>query len=434
MKQKFKKIFTSRVSLILIFVLAFIVRIVNLSSVPNGFSINEIKIGIFFESLIANYPKNLLFVRLPFFVLGLISIYLCYKLFVRIFSEKQALIGILFLAILPWHIYLSRVGSLGIVIFVLTLLLIILLVRQFDIYKLGIALIIFSFLVFLYSVLADLKEVAIQVNDERLLASMSEWRDLSFLTNKLTVSFRNNISDIFQHLDFGNYFFLGQPRLRLGVEEIRKAYLFMIPLLFLGIFKTSKKNLVFLAGLACISISSVLLLNLNGPSENVLFMVPLITLASKGLMAISSFKRKYVFNVFIFLMVFESFFFLNRYHQGLDESRHSPYKPLYQKMVSEVESSDSIYERVLVNDRIKNSELAFRYLYQGDLSKFDFISFKINTEGDKDTLYVDFLPGDPNPSEQLYSKDGSYPSFLNLLEDFVDNKTRDRVVIYEYRK
>lgn len=49
-------------------------------------------------------------VRMPQMITACVSLYIFYRLFSRIFNQKQALIGLLILAISPWHIMMARWG------------------------------------------------------------------------------------------------------------------------------------------------------------------------------------------------------------------------------------------------------------------------------------------------------------------------------------
>lgn len=130
--------------LILIFIFAFLLRIINLTEDPNGFFCDEASIGynaysiwktgkdeyntvmpLFFRSF-GDY-KNPVFiyssapvvgilglsefsVRLTSVIYGLLAIYAIYLLATRLFNPSVGLISAFLLVISPWHIHFSRIG------------------------------------------------------------------------------------------------------------------------------------------------------------------------------------------------------------------------------------------------------------------------------------------------------------------------------------
>ncbi len=134
----------TRIFLILILVLAFILRFYQLSSIPPALYWDEVSIGynawsilqtgadeygrkfpIFFESFqeyklpgyiysaiptIAVFGLNELGVRIPSVLFGLLSILSIYLFVSEIFNRKTALICAFFLAVCPWQILFSRAG------------------------------------------------------------------------------------------------------------------------------------------------------------------------------------------------------------------------------------------------------------------------------------------------------------------------------------
>lgn len=128
--------------IILIFIFAFLIRIINLQNNPNGFFCDEASIGynaysilttgkdehgsrfpLFFQAFgeyknpimiysmvpfIKIFGLNIFSVRLPAIIYGLLSILALYLLLNLIFDINTALWGAFILSLMPWHFHFSR--------------------------------------------------------------------------------------------------------------------------------------------------------------------------------------------------------------------------------------------------------------------------------------------------------------------------------------
>jgi len=153
--------------------------------------------------------------------------------------------------------------------------------------------------------------------------------------------------------------------------------------------------------------------------------IPLVIYSSAGLLKI--YNKKYIKHVFLIFIIFESLFYFKHYFNNVGMDRI--YKNYYDDIPRIVSESKSDNETVLVNDRIIGARNIFTY-FNKDLENYEFRSFDIRKEHDFNTLYVDFLPGAPSPSEPLYNN----PRFVDLVHEFTDTSSNEKIFIYRYQE
>src|SRR3989344_7710955 len=203
------------VLLITLGLVAFILRFYRLGSIPWGISAEAATFGLSMANYFGNQILNPLFVRLPFAILGGFSIFLLYFLVRRLTGNfKLSYLTSLLLAITPWHIHESRIFSSGIL--VTFILLFVALIFSNQLKSHGKLLISFfltlSLLLVILSIVKTFPKVGERVDIERQLAGKVTTPTVSkIFSNKLVVSYRKNISLLYEHLDFGVYFFGGHP-------------------------------------------------------------------------------------------------------------------------------------------------------------------------------------------------------------------------------
>ncbi len=390
-------------------------RFWNLGNIPLGLSLDEIELSLLL-------PTPFL-IRLPFALMGILSIYLFYRLVRKVFNDdKIALISTLILGVIPWHVTESRIMSWGIILLLIGEILALFLFRfvnkKNNIY-LGIILL-------LVCVIVPVSGLAIKVNDERLVVVNNSPKVLSrIFINKLTENFRLREETLFTNLDFGNYFFAGHPRERGGIEETQKLLLFTLPFIVLGLFKLGKDKSQFLFSWIIISLFVLTFFNLQG-SQTLILIFPFVVLAAIGIV---NAQRILVILVLIF-GIFESLYFYNLYFSGLTESQFSPRRPVYIELSAKIKDIKREGEHVLVNDRIGNSKEFLSFYLKKNIEEFDFRIFDYHKESETGKLFVDVFPDDPISNEPLYTKDGAWPDNLTILSVLYDVGKRQKVVIY----
>jgi hypothetical protein len=143
--------------------------------------------------------------------------------------------------------------------------------------------------------------------------------------------------------------------------------------------------------------------------------------------------RKYFYLIFI-LFVLEFLVFGKSYFSGYEENLFSPRRPVYKEIVPWLDRIIKKDEKVLVNQRLGNPEPFFNfYLKKKKKRNFEFRSFRIQEEENKDKVFVDVLPDNPSPTEPLYQEKGGWPKELKVLAEFYDEGLRQKIVVYRYR-
>src|SRR3989338_6415115 len=118
-----KRLFIPRNSLFLLLIFSFLFRFIKLGEIPQGVSLNEAKLGIYLSDISMGLSFDPLFLRLPFSILGVLSIYFIFRFFLTISRDFNLAFLISFIvSVSPWHIHESRIFSWGIVIVNLILL------------------------------------------------------------------------------------------------------------------------------------------------------------------------------------------------------------------------------------------------------------------------------------------------------------------------
>lgn len=380
---------------------------------PEGFSLQEINYALFIKNNFNIQITELFWLRLPFVILGIFSIFLQYKLVKIMFSDKLAIISALLTSILPWHVFLSRVYSPNLIFLDLFLfVLIILLNRKISLIKISKILFVFSLIIFTFSLVKFSLNSSLQVNDERLIVSYSDKSELwRFFPNKLTLGARMVLDNVYNELDFGNYLFEGQPRPRSNILEIQKLYVIFVPLILIGILNTKRNKSYALLSMFVFGLASA----------SFLMILPIVIYTAIGIVSIS--KNNKLTN-FVYLIIFlEAVIFLRYYFSNSLFS--SKYKYFYSEVAELVVKERRQGEKVLVNDRIIGSEKIFS-LYVSDLDNYEFRSFDVENEYGSGVLYVDFRPGEPSVQESLYE----IPEYLTVVAEFEDYSNKEKIYVY----
>ena len=423
-------------SIVLLFAISAIFRFWKLEEIPPGLSLEEVKLGLIFSKFFGEWVTNGFFVRLPFAIIGLASVFLFFQAVRKLGEDfRFAYVASFLLAILPWHIGQSRVYSAGLLVFTLALVLVILFAKKLrsNAERVGRIGLVFALVVFVLSVFLIPQELRFKVNEQRNTASKLELNfPILIFSNKLIESYRFREKLIFENLDFGNYFFTGHPRERWAIEEPQKLYLAIFPLILLGVSVLGKKLGWFLLGWSSLTLTLSALFGARGPSATLPLVFPIIFLITSGVFRLRKLNWSLSFLAIIFILEF--LIFSNNYFSELSESRFSPRRPIYKEVTSAVKLLRRPQERILVTNRLGNSSSFFKfYLGEDSLKNYEFRYFSIWQEKDLDKLFVDALPDDPKPDEPLYQQDSSWPVELNVLGEFYDKGKRQNVVLYRMK-
>jgi len=426
----------NRLILLTLFIVSLSLRLWKLGEIPQGLSLNEVGFGLSLSKYVGSWILNPVFIRLPFVILGIASIYLVFLLIQKITDDFQlGFVSSFLLAITPWHIAQSRVYSPGMGVFFLVLLvpLFILRKRKFDLNKLVKFSVIVFLLTFIFSVFSIDPDIKYKVDEQRNIASMSEFNFLSrIFSNKIIESYRYRRKLLFENFDLGNYFFSGHPTERWGVEEIPKLFVIFLPLMFAGMLTVSKKTKIIKQLIIIwifLSLSVFILFELRGPGETLPIVFPLIALVGLGLNHFSK-KKGWFYKLTFLVVAFELMIFCAHYFSGLNESQFSPRCSVFENLVQEVESNLKEGERVVVSQRLKNPKPFFQfYLNNIKLDDYEFRTFNIWDE-EAGKFFVDVLPDGALPNETLYTDDGSWPGKLEFVGEHYDTQKRQTVFIY----
>ncbi|NMD00333.1 MAG: phospholipid carrier-dependent glycosyltransferase, partial [Bacteroidales bacterium] len=386
-----------------------IIRLFALDSIPAGLSYNEVNLGLSLSSVFGDWILSPFLIRLPFATIGILSIVVFYLLIKKaLFDNKLAIIASLLMSVLPWHVQESRTFSLGTIIFLLIECAFLLFLSVFkDVSITKNKIIVAVIFLGLASIFIPTKNLAIKVNDQRLLVSSNSPKILSkIFINKITENYKQKEKIMFSSFDFGNYFFVGHPRERVGLEETQKLFIFMLPLLLIGIFKIKdEKNILLLW--TVLSLFLILLFEWQG-SETLLLSFPLVVLTSCGLISLFGQKDKtykYILFLITVFALFESTYFYNSYFSGLVNSQYTSRRPIYTLITSDINKIRESGDTVLVNDRLGNPKNYFNFYLKKKLSGFEFRTYDYHSEFGEGVIFVDVLPDDPSSKEPLYTKD-----------------------------
>jgi hypothetical protein len=429
-----------RFTILFIFFVSATLRLWKLGEIPQGLSLSEVEFGLRLSKYIGTWILNPIFIRLSFAILGIISILLTFLLIKKLTGNLQlSFVSSFLLAISPWHIAQSRIYSLGMTAFVLALLISLFVSRKtnFDFRKLVKFSIVIFVLAFIFSVFSIGPDIKYKVDEQRNIASMSEFNFLSrIFSNKIIESYRCRRALLFENFDLGNYFFSGHPRERWGVEETPKLFVLLFPLIVFGLFifdKKLKKLKMFVLIWSLLLLPVFVFYKLRGPGETLLMVLPLTTLAAVGLSDFYKKKRwiyKLVFFIAISAMGFELAVFCSHYFSGLNESQFFPRRSHFENLVQEVDLNKKVEEGVLISQKLGNPEPFFQfYLKDEKLEICEFRTFDI-WEEELSKLFVDVLPDGALPSEPLYTDDGSWPKKLDFVGKHYDVQRRQTVFLY----
>lgn len=250
-----------------------------------------------------------------FNILGIVNILLVFSLSLKIYHNITfAFITAALLLILPWHILLIKEQSYFVFILTIVLVFSVLFAQKIKtrVKKFGIWLIIISSITFLTSVLAVPKYTNVEVDLQRTYASLTKFKFLSTLfSNKFIESYRIRESLLFQNLDFGNYFFSGHPRQRVGVKEMPKFYISLLLLAVIGAVKLNSKMRWFIAAVLIFSITLPIPLADKTISSGGLLIFPVVFLSALGLYSLKRYGK-----IFLILLLIEAAFFFASFWAG----------------------------------------------------------------------------------------------------------------------
>jgi len=368
--------------------------------------------------------------------MGTASIYVLYLLVRKVFDdEKLALISAFLLGVIPWHVQESRIFSWGVILLLSGEIITFLILNVLDKktikmprFNLYLGLLLASICIIIPS-----KDLATRVNDQRLIVTNNSPKIVSrVFINKITENYRLRQQILFTNIDFGNYFFVGHPRERGGVEETQKLLLFTLPFIILGLLKIGSKESKPLITWTVVSLFVLTFFNWQG-SKSLILILPFIILTSLGILESLKTKNK-LFKGLVFLLfafgLFESLYFYNLYFSGYTESQFSPRRPIYIELSKKITEVKRDRESVLVNDRIGSPKDFLNFYLKKNIDDHEYRTFDYHKESETGKLFVDVLPDDPISNEPLYTKDGTWPDNLNILGVLYDVGRRQRVVIY----
>lgn len=421
---------------LIIFGGAVISRLVGLGNLPSGLSLSEVNFGLYLSNFLGNWVLSPLFVRLPFFLLGIITLYLFYLVLKSLVDENFSLIATGLLSITPWHFSQSRVFSPGMIVFAIFLLAFMIAIKKgIKREKLFYFSVIVSFLIFSAGILNVQENLRSTVDRQRrTLVNSNLSIPVSVFSNKYIESYRFREKLIFENLDFGNYFFRGHPRERWAVEETKKFYIAFIPLLLIGLFNIKKREAFVLGGWTLLSLTLISFTGTRGPSYSLPLIFPFIYVISLG--AVNLYKRKgrlgsLFFYSLLLLLLFEATLYGVEYKNGLSEGKFSPRRPIYKDVVEKVAKAKPTEEKVLVTTRLDNIENYFKfYLKDKNPVDYEFREFVVWDEQNNDKLFVDVLPNEPSPVEPLYNEDGGWPEEISVIEEYYDERKEVTIVVY----
>jgi len=410
-------------SIVIVLLLSAIVRLVGLGLYPRGLSLSEVKL----------FSLAPFLVRLPFFVLGILSLYLFYLFLIKFTANKKvSLVATIILSLTPLHFELSRVYSLAMP--VLTLFLLILNVKNFQ--KMLLLLLSILGVIYLVSIFSFSDELATKVGAQRLNVSLiSPPIATKIFVNKLTVSFQEKLDTLSDGLDWGMYFFNGHPRERWGVEETQKFFATTLIFIVIGFFLADKKKMILMIEIFCFFL---LLSGIFGKYDQHLLLgtgMVFSYFASPAILFLGEDKKRrpLLFLLSIFY-IFELIYYGNLYFKNLGESRFSPRRGIYIDITEKVKTLRKDNERVVVNSRLIDPKPFFSfYLKDKNLDGFEFREFNIWRENLKDGLFVDVLPDDPEPSEPLFKLSTGGIDLIDILFSQKDQGKNQTVYLYRYQ-
>ena len=400
----------------------------------------EASFGLSIAKFFGDEILNPFFVRLPFAILGILSVFVFYSLLCR-FGEsfKFSYLSSLLLTLTPWHIQESRIVSKGILLTFILILLALIFSKQLKSRTklLTYSAFLLSTLLFVATLLISLPKVSDAVDIERQeAANVISVKMSRVFSNKAVESYRKNVFTIYEHLDYGVYFFNGHPRQRWGVEETQKLFISFIPLIIIGIIKLRNNKGLLLGVLFIFLVTLFTFLEYRDPSETLPLVFIFVFFSASGLTYLLNKKENLkVFYILLLILGYEFFNFNVIYFLGLSESTFSPRRPVYEDLVKNVNHVRRNDEKVLVNERLLKPKIFFQfYLKDPAPNDFEFRNYNVWNEDDKNVLFVDVLPFEPSPTESLYTKEGNFPEKLTFLYEINDEQLKQTVFIYRYDK
>jgi hypothetical protein len=410
-----------------------LLRLYALGRVPAGLSLSEVNYGLWLSKLLGEWVLNPLVIRLPFALVGILSVYLFYLL-IRKFggSEKVALLSSFLLATTPWHIQESRILSWQIFVSFTLLLSAFLFARFIKKHSRGLTrvLLIASIGVFLLSLFIFTPSVTEKVNVYRNISYPTAGAVSKIFSNKLIESYRLHLGNVLEGMDPGYYFFSSHPRERWGVEETQKMFIVFLLLVILGLFRLKKKAGLPILGICLLTLSVNSALLLQSSASYFPAVIIFCYLAALGMLALT--KKRLIAFVLIVVLSYEFVLFEINYINGFSESLFSPRRAYYINVVQKIGELRQPGELVLVNDVLGDPEPYFRfYLRDRELAGYEFRDYIVWDEENLDKLFVDIQAGELLPSTPLGNVNSEN---LNVLYERKVPKLGGMILIYRYGK
>jgi hypothetical protein len=424
-----------RKSIYLIVFVSLLLRLYKLGQVPEGLSLLEAKYGILLSDILESHITSLFWIRLPFAILGTISIILFYLVIEKFSKNKKlAIISSLVLTISPWHILESRIFSWGIIVSSLILMIILVFFQliQKKLKKILNILLILCLAIFAVSIFKYQPIFKNNVDYQRNIAAKKvPVMFTKIYSNKLIESIRYKEKLFIENLDFGNFFFSGYPRQRWGVEESPKLYFLFIPFLLYGFFVTAKNyQKVF----TILSVSLFLLLStfeLSSTDWSLPFIYLIIPIISSGFLSFFSLKKKNWLKAFVILILaFEFVYFWQSYRLGYSESQFSSRTKSYQQLSQDIDLNIQNEDSLLIIDRLPNSITYLEYYQPKIIERIQVADYDLNTTSGLNKLFVGVLPFEPSPAEPLFKKDEKWPGHLQVLSVIPDYKFNIDIILF----
>lgn len=292
----------SKIYLAIILIFTFILRVIYLNEIPNGFftdeasnaydaysvlhtlkdqygkflpwyfkSANDYREGLYIYIMfpfIKIFGLNPLGARIISSIIGTLTVLVTYYLSKEIFNQKVGLLSSLFLAIIPWHIHFSRVTFRAILVPFLFCLGLLFFIKSFK-YPKYLIVSSFTFAVSIYTYnsarlfiplfligLVTIYWKHLWVNKNLTIISFIIFLTIFFpqLIHQLspegmaranTVGIKTDISIVFRnYLSYFNpkfLFFEGDPSPRHTVNKVAGLFVFQLPLLILGIVSLTRE-------------------------------------------------------------------------------------------------------------------------------------------------------------------------------------------------
>jgi hypothetical protein len=177
--------------------------------------------------------------------------------------------------------------------------------------------------------------------------------------------------------------------------------------------------------------------DISQPGDTLLLIIPIVYISTVGFLRLINNRTRYsklFLLLILFFFSFEYLIFHQHYFSGLSQSLFSPRRPIYKDLVSSVSSARKTDEKIIVNSRLGDPELFFKfYLKESRLKSYEFKVFNYEEGGGANKLFVDVLPDNATPNEPLFTESGNWPDNIHVVSEFYDKNLRQNVVVYRFQ-